>query len=213
MDLCWTCKFTVKSGFTSGVAAIKGIWHLSNQLWWVMAFYDGRLYEYDNPYLNVSKLEVPTIVFWVFFFFFVSLIVQFLFCFLSHDSPLSGASFHLSISALYALSAHNKSYFKPNKRCWTNIFDGGSFSGVTEWRDWSLLDQWSVLNNVQKANISPENMGILFKPPSEYLSDTFFIIVKVFLFPRLPLPFWYKWAYHSWPNKAKWLTVYYKRFF
>lgn len=74
-----------------------------------MTLYDGKLYEYDSLHLNVSKLEVPNIVFFLPH-------CSVLFCFLSHDRPLSGASFHPSIFALCAVSTHNKIYFIHHKK-------------------------------------------------------------------------------------------------
>lgn len=178
-----------------------------------MTLYDGKLYDYDSPHLNVSKLDVSNIVFFVSLFSFLF----FFSCFLSHDRPLLEASFHLSIFALCSVSSHTKRYFTNvlidvGQTFYYFFFYRGSFSEVTEWHDWSLHDQWSVPKNVRNANITlnfPEATGILaednFRMPDHV---DYSLQLKAFLFSSLPLFFHFKRAHNSWPNKEKRLTEY-----
>lgn len=171
-----------------------------------MTLYDGKLCEYDSLHLSVSKLEVSAISCFLPH-------CSVLFCFMSHGRPLSQASFHRSIFAWCAVSSHNKSYF-------TNVLIDvgqtfvykGSFSGVTEWHDWSLHGKSSVLHNVQNTTAMICSLcgsssclySVLFVSHNFQMPDR----VCFSLQPNTSVSFCFKCARNHWPNKEKWLTDY-----
>lgn len=149
-----------------------------------------------------------------------------LFCFMSHGRPLSQASFHLSISALCAVSSHNKSYF-------TNVLiDVGQTLFLWRQLQWSdrmtwLITTWSIVCTEQCTEHKCNDMLFLceisFKLHCLFVEDNFQMPNHIqFIFPYrwihfyfiFCLSFSFKCAHNPWPNKEKSLTVVYcKRFF